>query len=126
MRYEKLSVLRDGNLIQIDTGRGLIISCDMASQHLAFFLSGWYFGKVDGILGSYNNEQYDDMMDRNVQVTSDISEMAQTWEVASRCRNNANIASTVKVEEGQKGYVRCSKLFVDSDSPLRPCFKIVS
>jgi hypothetical protein len=81
---------------------------------------------VGGLLGSYDNEQYDDMIDSTGQVTKDIDAMAQTWEVARRCRNSANIASNIKVEAGKKGYLKCSKLFINSDSKLRPCFKVVS
>ncbi|XP_052061384.1 apolipophorins-like [Mytilus californianus] len=125
IKYQKLSVIRDGNLIQVNTGRGLVISGNLANQHIAFVLSGWYFGKVGGMLGSYDNEQYDDMIDRDGQVSNDVNVMAQTWEVGNRCRNPANIISEVRIEEGQKGFMKCSKLFVNSDSTLRPCFRVV-
>lgn len=126
IKHHKLSVIRDGNLIQVNTGHGLVISGNLANQHIAFVLSGWYFGKVGGMLGSYDNEQYDDMIDRDGQVTKDVNVMAQTWEVGNRCRNPASIISEVKIEEGKKGFRKCSNLFVDSDSTLRPCFRVVS
>lgn len=126
IKYQKLSIIRDGNLVQIDTGKGLVISGNLANQHIAFVLSGWYFGNVGGLLGSYDNEQYDDMIDSDGQVTSDINTMVRTWEVASRCRNPSNILSEVIVKEGKKGFKKCSNLFMDSDSSLRPCFRVVS
>jgi hypothetical protein len=59
------------------------------------------------------------MIDSTGQVTKDIDAMAQTWEVARRCRNSANIASNIKVEAGKKGYLKCSKLFINSDSKTK-------
>lgn len=97
----------------------------MIHEHFVIGISGWYFGKVAGLLGTYNNEQYDDMVLNNGQLTSDIEQFMTSWEVSRRCRADRNLATDIPVTESAQGYAECAALFKNNDSPVRPCYKQV-
>lgn len=123
--FGRLSVERIGNQIKLNSGRGLTITGDLIHEHFVIGISGWYFGKVAGLLGTYNNEQYDDMVLNNGQLTSDIEQFKTSWEVSRRCRADRNLATDIPVTESAQGYAECAALFKNNDSPVRPCYKQV-
>ncbi|KAJ8305570.1 hypothetical protein KUTeg_016115 [Tegillarca granosa] len=123
--FGRLSVERIGNQIKLDSGRGLTITGDLIHEHFIIGISGWYFGKVAGLLGTYNNEQYDDMVLINGQLTSDMEQFKSSWEVSRKCRGDRNLATEIPVTESAQGYAQCSALFKNNDSPVRPCYKQV-
>ncbi|XP_060574103.1 apolipophorins-like [Ruditapes philippinarum] len=50
-------------------------------------LNGYYYGKTNGLLGSYDNEPSNDMMTSFGKVTDSAERFAKTWDVGSeRCR----------------------------------------
>ncbi|XP_069127420.1 uncharacterized protein [Argopecten irradians] len=124
-RHEELIVERDGNHVKLNTGRGLEVIGDVEHKHFIVGISGWYFGKVAGLLGTYDNEHFDDMMKSDGTITNDVDELGQSWQVNKRCRVQGNIIRQESFDEQSTGYSKCAALFKESSSPLRPCFKQV-
>ncbi|XP_033737047.1 LOW QUALITY PROTEIN: uncharacterized protein LOC117325169 [Pecten maximus] len=123
--HDELSVERDGNHVKLNTGRGLEVIGDVEHEHFVVGISGWYFGKVAGLLGTYDNEHFDDMMTSDGTITDDVDELSQSWQVNKRCRVPGNIIDQETFDEQSTGYAKCAALFKESSSPLRPCFKQV-
>lgn len=122
----KLSLERVGNWIKLDTGRGLLITGDLPSNVFALEVSGWYFGKLAGILGTFNNEQYDELTAADNKITKNEDNFYNSWEVSKKCRPNGNNALAIIQNETEAKYIKCSEVLKSSDSVLRPCFRQVS
>ncbi|KAL3868031.1 hypothetical protein ACJMK2_040870, partial [Sinanodonta woodiana] len=122
-RYEKLVIKRIGNSIHIDNGKGLNLISDIDNNFHFIRISGWYFNKVRGLLGTYNNEPYDDMMTVKGDFSSDKETMVASWEVARTCRTNQNFADS---RESTPNLEECSAMFDSSSSYLRLCFRQVA
>ncbi|KAL3868012.1 hypothetical protein ACJMK2_040851 [Sinanodonta woodiana] len=122
-RYEKLVIKRIGNSIHLDNGKGLNLISDIDNNFHFIRISGWYFNKVRGLLGTYNNEPYDDVMTVKGDVASDIETMVASWEVARTCKTNQNFADSRESTPNQE---QCSAMFDSSSSYLRPCFRQVA
>ncbi|XP_062612312.1 LOW QUALITY PROTEIN: uncharacterized protein LOC134274081 [Saccostrea cucullata] len=122
----KLSLERVGNWIELDTGRGLVITGDLPSNVFTLEVSGWYFGKLAGLLGTYNNEQYDELTTSDNQIVKNEDSFYNSWEVSKKCRPNGNNAVDIIQDSNDAKYIKCSKVLKSSDSVLRPCFRQVS
>nr|XP_034313736.1 apolipophorins isoform X7 [Crassostrea gigas] len=122
----KLSLERVGDWIKLDTGRGLIITGDLPSNVFTIEVSGWYFGKLAGILGTYNNEQYDELTTGDNKIVKNEDSFYNSWEVSKKCRPNGNNAVDIIQDESDFKYIKCAKVLKSTDSVLRPCFRQVN
>lgn len=122
----KLSLERVGNWIKLDTGRGLIITGDLPSNVFTIEVSGWYFGKLAGILGTYNNEQYDELTTGDNKIVKNEDSFYNSWEVSKKCRPNGNNAVDIIQDESDVKYIKCAKVLKSTDSVHRPCFRQVN
>ncbi|KAL5015760.1 hypothetical protein ScPMuIL_005349 [Solemya velum] len=120
--FQNLNVGRHGNLIVLDDGMGLKVTVDLPHDLIVIGLSGWYFGRTGGLLGSYDNERTNDLITAGKEKTSDIGDFVKSWEVANSCRSQRNLAPTIDVIEGSDRDETCAAFFKDQGSPLRPCF----
>lgn len=120
--FQNLNVGRHGNLIVLDDGMGLKVTVDLPHDLIVIGLSGWYFGRSGGLLGSYDNERTNDLITAGKEKTSDIGDFVKSWEVANSCRSQRNLAPTIDVIEGSDRDETCAAFFKDQGSPLRPCF----
>ncbi|XP_069109750.1 uncharacterized protein, partial [Argopecten irradians] len=82
---EDISVINEGDDVTV-TGRGFTVRHNQPTDMYDIGLSGWYFGKTGGLLGTYNNERRDDLMMPSRQLTNDVTSFADSWEVNDRCR----------------------------------------
>ena len=51
---------RKYHTVNFASSAGLLVHCHPSLEVCGFQLSGFYFGKTRGLLGTINNEQYDD------------------------------------------------------------------
>ena len=117
------SVLRNSDIIKVINKHGLEISCNLPYDSCKIEVSGFYFGRTAGLLGTYDNEPSTDMMMTSKLQASSPEELANSWTVGRRCsiRNNAHIdayPSTMRANA-------CRKLFVENSSAFRPCYRVV-
>ncbi|XP_060076382.1 zonadhesin-like [Ylistrum balloti] len=82
---QDISVINEGDDVTV-SGRGFAIHHNLPNDKYEIGLSGWYYGKTGGLLGTYDNERHNDMMMSSRQLTSDITSFVDTWEVKDRCR----------------------------------------
>ena len=123
--FHKLSVERMGNWIKLDTGRGLVITGDAVNNHYLIEVSGWYFGKLAGLLGTYNNEQYDELTAADARLKTDMNEFSKSWEISKVCRPKGNQATPIVKDQSKPKYKKCATLFEINSSDFRACFKQV-
>ncbi|XP_064626174.1 apolipophorins-like [Lineus longissimus] len=124
-QYMNTTVVRNGYSIRVHNDNGFTMTCDMANDICTFNVTGWYFGKMAGLLGTYNNEQYDDKLTADRRIEDNVEQFARSWEVGSYCHVSRNIARQVTTTKGSESDKLCRKYFEYSKSVFRPCFKQV-
>ncbi|MRB67783.1 hypothetical protein GH825_30985, partial [Bacillus thuringiensis] len=75
-----------GNVITIENSKGVTVVCDLPHNRCTVQVSGWYCGKTAGLLGTYDNEPYTDMLTANNVMAPDLAQLADGWTVGQRCR----------------------------------------
>jgi len=112
--------------ITIQSKKGMTVSCSMKTEICTVAVSGWYFGKTGGLLGTYDYEPSTDTTNPMGKRLEDIERFANTWEVAKTCSDKANHAKAfhqVANIQSTTAYQVCSDLFLDDSSALRPAFR---
>jgi len=97
------------------TTSGLMFFCTPHLQSCAFSVNGFYFGKTRGLLGTYNNEPYDDILLPQGKLAKSTAEFANSWKVSPQCADGA------VHDQPTAAQPECDKLFA-GDSSLRGCF----
>ena len=69
-----------------------------------------YFAKTAGMLGTYNNEQYDEMLTAEKRVATSPEQLADSWTVGSKCRI-VNNARQHRPEDSSTARPVCAKYF---------------
>lgn len=119
-----LTVQRENSLLVLDSGTGFKVECNLANDHCTMMVSGWYYGRTGGLLGTYDNEPATDMMTPTRELKSDVAEFASKWATGRRCQV-VNKARQQTAFPGDPTYDICASFFVDPKSPLRSGFKVV-
>uniref|UniRef100_A0A131YLK2 Microtubule associated complex n=1 Tax=Rhipicephalus appendiculatus TaxID=34631 RepID=A0A131YLK2_RHIAP len=118
------TIHRAGHVITVENDNGLKISCNLAYDQCVTEVTGDYFGKTGGLLGTYDYEDKLDLMTPDRKIVEDTTAFASEWEVGQgRCRNQRNLAQPAVTYP--KATALCSKYFEKEESPLRSCFKMV-
>lgn len=125
LRVANTTVKRTGNAISIDSDRGFSVFCDLTHDICSISVSGWYYNKMAGLLGTYDNEPSNDMTTIDNTVADRPETLAYSWTVGQRCRPN-NRAIEQRAEPDTKRYQVCAKYFENSASPFRSCFRQVN
>lgn len=125
-----MSIKRSGNQLQVSSSKGINVACNMDTEICTVSMSGWYFGKTGGLLGSYDYEPETDIVNPMGRKVDSIEKFANTWEVAKFCRNKINQAEIAPVAvKDTPAYEVCAAIFEDdsliSGSPLRKAFRVV-
>ncbi|CAL7938756.1 unnamed protein product [Xylocopa violacea] len=104
----------------INSDYGVRVACaNKGSMICAVYVSGFYLGKVRGILGDGNNEPYDDFTLPSGKITENAAEFGNAYKLKPDCP-----AATV-VEHADRAPV-CTEYFTGQNSPLSSCFKYVN
>jgi len=125
IEFGSTAVRRQGNQVRVDNEKGFTVSCDMDTDVCGVDVAGWYYGKMAGMLGTYDNEPSNDMMPANSKTPTDLQTFANSWEVSKSCPTTDNVARTWEATPGRPSFEVCKNLFQNKTSPLRPCFKVV-
>ena len=76
--FDNTYAYREENSIIVENSQGLKVLCNTLHNICSFTLSGWYFGKTGGLLGTYDNEPSNDWMTANRQI-EDLDNFAKSW-----------------------------------------------
>jgi len=125
VEFGSTTVRRHGNQVRVDNEKGFTVSCDMETDVCGVDVAGWYYGKMAGMLGTYDNEPRNDMMPADSKTPTDLQTFAASWEVSNSCPTTNNVARTWETSPDRPSFKVCKALFQNKTSPLRPCFKVV-
>ncbi|KAG7207006.1 hypothetical protein KM043_000897 [Ampulex compressa] len=115
------------NVVTVERVNGQFrLECNLKFSLCTLELSGWYYGKTAGILGTMNNEQMDDAVGPNGIIESEIGTFARGWSIDGDegCAESSNLAIATKHEDSVVS-VFCEQLFVNGSSEFGSCFAVV-
>ncbi|KAG6459272.1 hypothetical protein O3G_MSEX011302, partial [Manduca sexta] len=116
---EGLVIDRQTDVLTIESDNGLEIQCNYAFSTCKIQVAGWYYASLGGLLGTYNNEQYDDYQLPNGTLTALEPELCRGWNLepsaAPQPFHNKDITNDTQ----------CDKFFRNKVSPLHPCFSVI-
>ncbi|CAI9743195.1 apolipophorins-like [Octopus vulgaris] len=127
LRLSDATILRLGPVIKVTSEKGLELEYNPLQGFLIVEISGWYFGKVAGLFGTYNNEYYDELTPSNTRPgrvnnvapnEDDMAQLAYSWATPG-CRSRENLADP---DIGDESMSDCADLFNSTSSPFSGCF----
>ncbi|KAJ8708722.1 hypothetical protein PYW08_010104 [Mythimna loreyi] len=114
-----LVIDRQTDMLTVQGHNGLDIQCNLLFHTCKLQVSGWYYATLGGLLGTYNNEQYDDLLLPNNTFTTSIPTLGHSWNIVPSA-NPTNIEN-----KDLKNDTQCDKFFQNKVSPLHPCFSVI-
>jgi len=129
LQLEGATIKRAGaDQVTIESNKGMTVSCHMKTEICTVAISGWYFGKTGGLLGTYDYEPITDMTNPMGKRLEDVERFANTWEVAKTCSDKHNYAKAFHKVANIKttpSYRVCADLFLEDSSALRPALRVI-
>lgn len=99
---------------------GVRVTCTRkAPMVCAVRVSGFYHGRLRGLLGDANNEPYDDFTLPSGKITESGSDFGNAYKLKGNC------PAATAVEHKDRAPV-CTDYFIGQNSPLKSCFKYVN
>ena len=80
-----VTIARDMDILSIISDTEFALSCNVQFDLCWFEVSGWYFGKTAGVLGTMNNENFDEFTTSRNQITKNPIEFTDSWSV-QKCK----------------------------------------
>ncbi|XP_046401094.1 apolipophorins-like [Ischnura elegans] len=119
VRHNTMSAWSEFDVVSMKTAYGAKVTCDRRFKDVCMVsINGYYFGKTRGLLGTLNNEPYDDYVMPSGKVAPTVDKLANSWKADALC---ADVAAQTHVHEHAK---QCSDIFAGY-SPMRVCFPVV-
>lgn len=110
---EDLIVYRDSDILKIKCGAGFNIECNMKFSLCWLELNGRYFGQTAGLLGTMNNEPFDDFITPSNIIEKSDDVFSEAWNM-----NRCNKITTEQTNDSSTEFAEiCHQLF----SPLNHC-----
>jgi len=119
VEMDNIIIVRDGDMVLFNSDKGFTVTCDVTNDVCMLNISGWYYNKVAGLLGTYTNEKTDDFTTSQGSKAETVEDFAKSW-AQGRCRSMENRA---RVWDNHSQV--CDKLFNNKYSNFRRCYKIV-
>ncbi|XP_015173164.1 PREDICTED: uncharacterized protein LOC107064693 [Polistes dominula] len=118
-------VYQQENIVTIERKKDqLRLECNLKFDLCTLELSGWYYGKTAGLLGTMNNEKIDDSIMSSGIITKDINRFAQSWSTENSCKKK--VYSPKKNEDTNERVTSfCKEIFVNQTSEFSSCFAIL-
>lgn len=116
-------ITRELNVVTVTSIYGFKIQCNLEFDVCHFELSGWYFGKIAGVLGTMNNENFDDLATSDNEITDNREKFLESWITKGIPQKSENL--TIE-SEFMEGLLRnCDAFFMQKTSYFTNCFLIV-
>nr|CAD7196633.1 unnamed protein product [Timema douglasi] len=125
LEFGDIYVYQETSMININSVRGFSLRCNLKFDTCTFTLSGWYFGKTAGLLGTMDNEPSTDFLTSQKTLETDIAKFAQSWLIeANKCSSSKNLAT--KQISGDPDIInQCDLFFKSKTSPFYTCFTVI-
>ncbi|XP_005177435.1 apolipophorins [Musca domestica] len=104
-----VTITRELDILTITSDTEFSLSCNVQFDLCWFEVSGWYFGQTAGLLGTMNNEPFDEYTTSYNNITTDLSEFTDSWSVKG-CKQKMKPA-TVQVVVPQEVSAVCDYYF---------------
>lgn len=118
----KTTIYREWDILVIRSKNGFEINCNLQFDFCWFEASGWYFGKTAGIMGTMNNEIYDDFLTSSHVVSNDPNEFKQSWAL-NECKHEFDDKPEHTIPNELLNI--CDTYFRSKVSPFANCFATV-
>lgn len=125
LKLKGVTVLRTSSAIVVDYKRGLTLECQLEHDICTLSMSGWYYGKTQGLFGSYDYERFNDMRTPTGDFAGSPASFASSWSTKESCRVE-NVARSQEVSRNTAGHQLCENLFKSADSPLSSGFSVIN
>ncbi|KFB38034.1 AGAP008807-PA-like protein [Anopheles sinensis] len=119
-------VYRESDLLYVHSQRGFLLACSLR-YHLCWLeLSGWYFGKVAGLLGTMNNEPFDDRTTALQRFSQSDDHFLNSWALPG-CRASVGTTNRTSNYYGASNELTqlCDSFFRHKLSYFASCFPVV-
>lgn len=122
-------VYQDENMVTVERAdKQFKVECNLKYDLCSVELSGWYYGKTAGLLGTMDNEPSDDNLGSDGRFQRNIGHFAKSWalEREVECMSNDNAAWLAPPgdDNGQDSDF-CRELFTNKSSVFSSCFGVV-
>lgn len=122
-------IYRDTDILVVRSNNGFQLNCNLQFDFCWFELSGWYYGKTAGLLGTMNNEIFDDSLASNHVITQDPIELKNSWAL-KQCKtqddDDEDASLRVKPSSVSNELLNiCDTFFRSKISQFANCFAVV-
>lgn len=115
-------IYRLDDILFIESEKGFRIQCNLQYDICTMELEGWYYGKTSGLLGTMNNEAFDDTLTSLQQFSNSDDEFVKSWAL-NGC------TQTPRYEDPKvfdfHSVMTCDDLFRNKVSYFASCFSVV-
>jgi len=125
-KVEHVNIFQTERGVAVKSDDGVKVACSAKADVCIVALNGFYYGKVDGLLGTNNHEQYDDLDKPDGHKASSATEYADSWKLGSCSAQPTQAEFLEGPEDGEQLPDDCNDLFVKWTSSLRPCFSVLN
>lgn len=123
--YGDTLITRDFNVVTVSSKKGFTVKCNLEFDVCSIELIGWYFGKIAGVLGTMNNEKFDDLTKSDNLIAKTSDEFINSWKLSRSCSR----LKTKTIKERTNLVISlqktCSLFFQQKTSYFSSCFSIV-
>lgn len=113
---------QEAGVLTIESSKGFKMNCNLQFDLCWFEVSGWYFGKTAGLLGTINNEQFDDSLMSNNQISITKDDFIDNWSL-KQCKRHSNEHQNYNFSI--EVFDICNAFFVIKTSQFSTCFPSV-
>nr|AYH91713.1 apolipophorins-like protein [Pomacea canaliculata] len=124
--YGSVRAVRDQNVVRVQDFDDLVVEMDATRGIISIGISGWYHGRTAGLLGTYDNERFNDLTDASRKVNNVVEEFANSWEVSPSFCRTRNTAGNDVLDESLPEVQACNAYLNSSSSYYTPCFEQLS
>ncbi|EFN78662.1 Apolipophorins [Harpegnathos saltator] len=119
-------VYQEENIVTVEGKNNQFrLECNFKFNICTLELSGWYYGKTAGLLGTMSNEQYDDHLASNGLIVKDIDSFAHSWSIDG-CTSDLTSRVSRNMHQDSVVFRFCEDLFVNKSSEFGICFDVIN
>ncbi|XP_073994094.1 apolipoprotein lipid transfer particle isoform X2 [Rhodnius prolixus] len=111
-------------IISVKGAKGFLLRCNFKFSVCTFKLSGWYFGKVAGLLGTMDNEPKTDFTASDHEIKEDLHPFVDSW-ILNTC-SEPLIDNRYLEPVDPRNNDLCYQLYSVKTSTFAPCYSIVN
>ncbi|BES90627.1 Domain of Unknown Function (DUF1081) [Nesidiocoris tenuis] len=121
-QIKDLYITASDGFISMKSKAGFDLECNLKYDVCTFSLSGWFFGKTAGLLGTLDNEPATDFLASDGRVPNDTNLFIDSWALM-----NCSSKSEQGYKEEHPGNLEmCTSLFQMKTSSFAACYPIIN